>query len=93
MLWIALALSGTLVWLGILVLPWGPWRTREAFDAEAVSANPDLSDIAVIIPARNEAETIARTLEALDAQGQNLTINRRTVPSRPRARRQRGICA
>lgn len=70
--WVYLILPAALVWLGILVLPYAPWRVREVLDAEA--AAPDLSDVTALIPARNEAETIGQTLNALAAQGQGLTM-------------------
>jgi hopene-associated glycosyltransferase HpnB len=66
-------LSGLLIWLVILVLPWQPWNTRETLDADPL-LKEDLSDITVLIPARNEEETIADTLHALSAQGQRLKI-------------------
>ena len=74
-----LALPGAVIWLGILLLPWRPWSTRETLDAVPLSGEPvsgklDLSDVTVLIPARNEADTICQTLAALDAQGNNLNI-------------------
>ncbi|MFQ6022440.1 MAG: glycosyltransferase [Acidiferrobacterales bacterium] len=72
--WVYLILPAALVWLGILVLPYAPWRVREVLDAEAEPAAPDLSDVTALIPARNEAETIGQTLNALAAQGQGLTM-------------------
>jgi hopene-associated glycosyltransferase HpnB len=66
-------LSGLFIWLVILILPWQPWSTRESLDADP-QLKSDLSDITVLIPARNEEETIADTLHALSAQGQRLKI-------------------
>lgn len=67
------ALPGTLLWLGVLLAPWQPWRNRERLEADASLAD-DLADIAVLIPARNEAQAIGPTLKALAAQGQHLKI-------------------
>jgi len=68
------AITGAAIWLTILLLPWRPWSTREVLDASSPSAEEDLSDITVLIPARNEAETIKATLPALTAQGRGLNI-------------------
>ena len=61
-------------WLVMLLLPWQPWRNREALTVANPATNADLSDISVIIPARNEASQISRTLAALAEQGENLNI-------------------
>lgn len=68
------AIAGAAIWLTILLLPWRPWSTSEVLDASSPSAEEDLSDITVLIPARNEAETIKATLPALTAQGRGLNI-------------------
>ncbi|BBL70732.1 glycosyltransferase [Methylogaea oryzae] len=69
-----LAALAALFWLAIVVLPWQPWRNREVLEAEAGEGDADLSDITVVIPARNEAEVIATTLGALAAQGRRLKV-------------------
>ena len=61
-------------WISLLILPWRPWRTRERLDANGETPLADLSDITVLIPARNEAEVIAETLSSLAAQGKHLNI-------------------
>jgi hopene-associated glycosyltransferase HpnB len=67
-----------LIWLIILLLPWRPWSVRESLDSNIENDNSqndsNLSDITVLIPARNEALHIASTLEALDKQGTGLNI-------------------
>ena len=68
-----LALPAFLIWLVILILPWRPWRIRESLDADP-SYIHDLSDITVLIPARNEAEVIGETLNALLQQDKNLNV-------------------
>lgn len=63
------ALVAAIMWLGLLLLPSRPWSTSEQLEPSASSAIP-LPDISVLIPARDEAECIGRTLAALAAQGQ-----------------------
>ncbi|MHC8441583.1 MAG: glycosyltransferase [Candidatus Eutrophobiaceae bacterium] len=67
----AFILPGLVIWLGILLLPWRPWSCRESLDAAPALAAKltDLSDITVLIPARNEATHIGATLAGLKAQG------------------------
>ncbi len=72
--WHILAFVGAAIWLSILLLPWCPWSTRERLDAGSPSSEEDLSDITVLIPARNEAELIRSTLPALQTQGSDLNI-------------------
>jgi len=73
-----LALFALAAWLGVLLLPSGPWRTRERFTLQAIPNDPvatfDLSCVTVLIPARNEAGAIGRTLEGLAEQGENLEV-------------------
>lgn len=71
---IYLAFLGALPWLIILLAPWGPWRVREVLDAKADPQPLDLSDITVLIPARNEAATVQSMLTALEAQGTGVKI-------------------
>lgn len=54
--------------LSVVVLPWRPWSTREALEADP-SCRAGLADITVLIPARNEAESIGQTLSGIAAQG------------------------
>ena len=61
-------------WLVMLVLPWQPWRNRETLQVTTHLASTDLSDLAVIIPARNEAWQISQTLRGLFLQGDNLQV-------------------
>lgn len=70
-----LTLLASAGWLIALLLPWQPWRVREVLEADEAASNAiDISDVTVIIPARNEAEVIEGTLEALKAQGQQLKV-------------------
>ena len=68
-----LALPGVIIWAGILALPWQPWRTREKLEATPTE-DADLSDVTVLVPARNEAGVIAETLQSVAAQGRGLNI-------------------
>ncbi len=68
-----LAIPGVIIWSGILSLPWQPWRIREKLETTATQ-DADLSDITVLIPARNEAGVIAETLRCVAAQGRDLRI-------------------
>ncbi|MEQ1600812.1 MAG: glycosyltransferase [Methylophilaceae bacterium] len=61
-------------WVSLLLVPWRPWSTCERLDATAATPAADLSDITVLIPARDEAEVIAQTLTSLAAQGRLLNI-------------------
>jgi hopene-associated glycosyltransferase HpnB len=69
-----LIILGSLAWPCILLLPWKPASTRERLDINDAHPEPDLSDVTVLVPARDEAESIARTLAALEEQGQNLAV-------------------
>ena len=69
------AVAALAAWLAILILPARAWSTRERIAplCDAV-ANPDLARVAVLIPARNEADAIPATLAALAEQGRNLEV-------------------
>ena len=69
-----LIILGSLAWPCILLLPWKPGGTRERLDSDDTSPEPDLSDVTVLIPARDEAELIRGTLAALEGQGKNLAV-------------------
>ena len=66
----ALALAA---WLCVLVLPYQPHRVRERLEADADSSD-DLGSVTAIIPARDEAELIGRTIAALGSQGRGLAV-------------------
>jgi hopene-associated glycosyltransferase HpnB len=60
-------------WVGVLVAPHQPHRTRERLEADP-AAPDDLAAVAVLIPARDEAATIGRTVGGLAAQGRGLSV-------------------
>jgi hopene-associated glycosyltransferase HpnB len=62
------------MWVGLLLLPWRPWRNREVREPEGNGKGERLGDVTVLIPARNEAEVIGRTMASVAAQGANLNI-------------------
>ena len=57
------------MWLGLLLLPWRPWLTREKISAREIGDKSSLSEVSVLIPARNEAPCIEQTLRGLSRQG------------------------
>ncbi|WP_020160818.1 MULTISPECIES: glycosyltransferase [Methylobacter] len=70
-----LSIVAVAIWLIVLLLPWRPWSVREALEADSSDyEQTDLSDITVVIPARNEEEFIGKTLEALSHQGRGLNV-------------------
>ncbi len=70
-----LSVFTALVWLVTICLPWLPWKTREVLEIDPNNGQvTDLSDITVVIPARDEAEVIETTLLALAEQGPGLKI-------------------
>lgn len=72
LVWVILS---ALVWLAVLLLPWQPWRNHLTLPAWAgASAAPNLADVTVVIPARNEAQVIGQTVAALAEQGQGLQV-------------------
>jgi hopene-associated glycosyltransferase HpnB len=69
-----LIIFGSLAWPIILLLPWKPWSTRERLEDSDLTPDADLSDVTVLIPARDEAASIAKTLGGLEQQGKNLAV-------------------
>jgi hopene-associated glycosyltransferase HpnB len=69
------ALSGLalLSWVAVQLVPWQPQRLRERLDADPAAAD-NLDDVTVLIPARDEADLIGRTVSALHNQGSGLAV-------------------
>jgi hopene-associated glycosyltransferase HpnB len=70
----AVVVLNVLIWSAILLLPWKPWDTAQHLDAAPHLADSDLSDVTVLIPARNEEKTIGECLTSLMNQGTGLKI-------------------
>ncbi|TDJ18794.1 MAG: glycosyltransferase [Gammaproteobacteria bacterium] len=68
------ALAALLAWFAVLIAPWRPWSTRECLAAGATRQRESLDDVTVLIPARDEAETLPKTLASLAEQGPGLDI-------------------
>lgn len=68
------AWSGLVLWVTVLLLPWRPWAVRERLEPRGFAPVVDLSDITAVVPARDEAATIGRTVTALARQGTGLRI-------------------
>ena len=65
----------TLLWVGFALLPCRPWSNQEVLDAmPAANTGTALDETTVLIPARNEAEVIQRTLQSVIEQGPGLKI-------------------
>jgi hopene-associated glycosyltransferase HpnB len=62
-----------LAWLCVLSAPHQPHRVRERLEADA-AAPDDLTAVTVLIPARDEAASIARAIAALGLQGRGLDV-------------------
>jgi hopene-associated glycosyltransferase HpnB len=71
--WLLACAPGAVIWLIILLLPWRPWSTRERLEGDGDSP-PDIGDLTVLIPARNEACQIGRTLAAIREQAPDVTV-------------------
>ena len=76
MLALAVSTAAALAWVGVLLLPSQPHRTRERLEPATESSEPpaDLGDVTVLIPARDESAHIATTLTALARQGPRLRV-------------------
>lgn len=66
-----IAVAGLLAWLYLVLLHGGFWRTREREEAHDVRESPagfDWPSVVAVIPARNEADVLPRSLASLAAQ-------------------------
>jgi hopene-associated glycosyltransferase HpnB len=64
---------GGVAWIALLIVPWQPWRTVERITA-TTGGRVDLSNVQVLIPARDEAAVLGRTLASLAGQGEGLVV-------------------
>jgi hopene-associated glycosyltransferase HpnB len=70
-----LFVAASLGWVALLLVPWRPWGTGERLEPVGEPRETDFRDTTLLIPARNEAAVIERTLAAIRSQGQGfLTI-------------------
>jgi len=72
--WWVLAAVPAVMWGALLVLPWQPWRNRERLEPVAADEQGQRASVTVLMPARDEAPVIARTMRALRAQGDGLRV-------------------
>ena len=64
-----------LAWLGVLLAPHAPHRVRERLEPPAdPTAGADLGAVTVLMPARDEAGVIGRSIAALASQGRRLEV-------------------
>ena len=66
---LSLTYAALITWLAILLLPWRPWSTRERLECDTSATHVALPEVSALVPARDEVESIARTLQALALQG------------------------
>ena len=64
---------GLLIWIIILLLPSRPYSTQESLEINS-KKSVNLSEVTALIPARNEASTIVRSLSALKFHDSKLKI-------------------
>jgi hopene-associated glycosyltransferase HpnB len=66
---LALGATSLALWLGVLLHPAHPWRLRPVAEDEPAPPDPVVwPAVTILIPARNEADCLTRTLPALLAQ-------------------------
>ena len=74
-IYVFLVALSTLSWVVFALMPWRPWSNREVLDVMDTGDGEEvLSEITVVIPARNEAEVIQQTLRSIVEQGPGLRI-------------------
>jgi hopene-associated glycosyltransferase HpnB len=69
-----LVATGSLLWVALILAPWRPCSTRERLEPGDQGTETGLSDVTVLIPARNEASVIECTLSALRREGKGLRV-------------------
>ncbi|MGI9336346.1 MAG: glycosyltransferase [Gammaproteobacteria bacterium] len=73
-----LALLALGAWMALLLVPWRPWTAGPLLDASPGARERGgaerFDDMTVLIPARNEAATLANVLASLLGQGRDLAV-------------------
>jgi glycosyltransferase involved in cell wall biosynthesis len=69
-----LVILAAIFWIAIIILPIRPTATEQRLDVNAACSAGDLNAVTALIPARNEARTIALTLSSLRRQCAALKI-------------------
>jgi hopene-associated glycosyltransferase HpnB len=70
-----LVVAASLGWVALLLAPWRPWGTGERLEPAGEPCETDFRDTTLLVPARNEAAVIERSLAAVRSQGEGfLTI-------------------
>jgi len=71
-----MAAGAAVLWSGVLLAPWRAWSTKERLDGDgdAAGGRVDCSGVTALIPARDEAPVLARTIAALRDQGPGIEI-------------------
>ena len=72
--WLLACVPGAVIWLAVLLLPWWPWSTRERIEGGEGGEPPESDALTILIPARNEALRLGRTLAALKAQAPEIRV-------------------
>lgn len=76
-----LAAPAAVMWFGLWLAPWRPWSTREQIEPTGFGhgGHGDMNAVTVLIPARNEAEVIQRTLDGLQAQSEGMATGLKII--------------
>lgn len=69
-----LALAALLLGIAVAILPGRPWSIREVLEADTGAGAEDLSDVTVLIPARDEARVIGWTISSVREQGRGVSV-------------------
>ncbi len=74
-IFLIILLVSLFVWLVILLLPWQPWRTNEQWEpVRQKKTDETLNGLTILIPARNEAAVIKRTISSIIRQASDAHI-------------------
>lgn len=81
MAWLIASIAAASAWILLLLMPWRAWSTREQLSPNEGDLTPTspaqqqfFEQLTVLVPARNEAEGLGRTLAAIRAQSMRVRI-------------------